>query len=196
MAIKDKTNLDADELFTLYTASCLLNDIDGEYAEVGVYRGGSACLVSHQMPNKKFYLFDTFEGLPHDETKQLDQEPKGGWLNDTSVSTAVDLIKTSGISEKQIIVCKGYFPNETGHLVSKDTRFCLVHLDTDRYESTKAGLKFFYSKLSIGGRIVVHDYNCKGTPGVKIAVNEFVGELDLKNYLFSACESQVIIAKL
>lgn len=196
LAIKDKTNLDADELFTLYTSSNLSNELPGEYAEVGVYKGGSACLVSHQMPNKRFFLFDTFEGLPHDDGKQLGQEPKGGWLNDTSVSSAMDLVKTSGISDEQIVVCKGYFPDETGYLVDKDTRFCLVHLDTDRYESTKAGLEFFYIKLSVGGRIIVHDYNCIGTPGVKIAVDEFVHEFALQKNLFSVGESQVIIAKL
>lgn len=195
LAIKNSTNLDADELYTLYQCSLILKDVPGDYAEVGVYRGGSACLVSHQMPDKKFYLFDTFEGLPSDGKHQLVNEPKAGWLSDTSADRAIALIKTSGITDQQLVVCKGYFPDDTASLVPEDANFCMVHLDTDRYQSTKSGLEFFYSKLSSGGRIIIHDYNCIGTPGVKTAVDEFVERFSLYTHCFSICESQMIIAK-
>ena len=38
--------------------------IEGDIAEVGVYRGGSAKLICEAKGNKQLHLFDTFEGLP------------------------------------------------------------------------------------------------------------------------------------
>ena len=194
--IKFSTNLDADELYTIYNSANTVSNLDGDYAEVGVYRGGSACLVSHQLKNKKLFLFDTFEGLPDDKTKQIENEPLAGWLDDTKVENVINLVKTSGIDEENIIVCKGYFPDETSHFVSESDKFCLIHLDTDRYDSTLEGLRFFYPKLNRGGRVIIHDYNCIGTPGVKKAVDQFVEENLLQLNFFSVCESQALLFKL
>ena len=79
--------------------------------------------------------------------------------------------------------------------VPKDTTFCLVHLDTDRYKSTLEGLEYFYNRLVSGGRIVIHDYNCIGTPGVKLAVDEFLKKLNLSHLLISLSESQAMLIK-
>jgi hypothetical protein len=40
--------------------------LPGDFAEYGVYRGGSALLICRvlQETNKRFYLFDSFQGLP------------------------------------------------------------------------------------------------------------------------------------
>ena len=78
----------------------------------------------------------------------------------------------------------------------KDTIFCLVHLDTDRYKSTLEGLEYFYNRLVSGGRVVIHDYNCIGTPGVKLAVDEFVKKFSLSHLLISICESQAMLLKI
>ena len=193
--IKDKTNLDADELFTLYESAKLLKGLEGDYAEVGVYRGGSACMVSHQFKDKRIFLFDTFEGLPDDKSQQITDEPLAGWLNDTSVNSVISLISRAGVKKENIVICKGYFPDETAHFVSDDCTFCLVHLDTDRYESTAQGLRFFYPRLVDGGRIIIHDYNCIGTPGVKKAVDEFLDEFSLRFRFVTTCESQGLLLR-
>jgi O-methyltransferase len=51
--------------------------------------------------------------------------------------------------------------------------FALVNLDVDLYAPTKAGLEYFYPRLSPGGVIFIHDYNYKW-PGIIKAVDEFV----------------------
>ena len=33
-----------------------------------------------------------------------------------------------------------------------------MHLDVDLYESTRAGLEFFYPRMTPGGIIISHDY--------------------------------------
>jgi O-methyltransferase len=48
----------------------------------------------------------------------------------------------------------------------------MVNLDADLYQPTKAALEFFYSRLSPGGVIFIHDHNYKWE-GIKKAVDEF-----------------------
>src|SRR6187402_3528402 len=47
-------------------------NIPGDTAEVGVYRGEFALKINAAFPDRKLYLFDTFEGF-HDEDKSFDK---------------------------------------------------------------------------------------------------------------------------
>ncbi len=52
-----------------------------------------------------------------------------------------------------------------------ERRFSFVHLDVDLYESTLAGLEYFYPRLIPGGVILSHDYSILA--GVKKAFEDF-----------------------
>jgi O-methyltransferase len=39
------------------------HDVKGDIAEVGVYKGTFASVMNGAFPNKRLYLFDTFEGF-------------------------------------------------------------------------------------------------------------------------------------
>jgi O-methyltransferase len=71
---------------------------------------------------------------------------------------------------KNIKVHKGIFPSSVKDGLH-EAKFAFVHLDADVYEPTLAGLDFFYPRMSIGGVIVVHDYNT--WPGARKAVQDF-----------------------
>ena len=168
---------------------------DGAIAEVGVYKGGSAYLLGKFSYGKELYLFDTFEGLP-DQAKSTSMkinEPKKGWLSDNNLEDVKKYVLTSGIQEKELIIKKGIFPN-TAIDIDK-VKFSLVHLDSDLYKTTKDSLEFFYPRLNEGGRIILHDYNCCGCPGVRMAVDEFIVANKLQSHLFEIAESQALIIK-
>ena len=55
----------------------------------------------------------------------------------------------------------------------------VVSLDTDLYEPTYQGLTYFYPRLSVGGMILIHDYNSRQFPGVGMAVRRFCEEQQL-----------------
>ena len=38
--------------------------VPGAFAEIGVYRGITSAFLHRQAPERRFYLFDTFEGFP------------------------------------------------------------------------------------------------------------------------------------
>ncbi|MEN9344064.1 MAG: hypothetical protein RLZZ453_851 [Chlamydiota bacterium] len=170
----NKKNNDADLvrlLFLIHNVQEILeNNVPGAFAELGVYKGNSAKLLHTLAPEKKLYLFDTFESFSSDD---IAKDPKAKihihHFLDTSLSQVKEFI---GESEK-IVFCPGYFP-DTASNVPVDEIFALVHLDADLYAPTKAGLEFFYPRLSPKGALIIHDYFSGAWPGVKQAVDEFL----------------------
>jgi len=193
--IRGVSNIDADELFSLYSSAVICRELPGAVAEIGVYRGGSSYLLSKVLPEKKIFLCDTFEGLPEDGSKTIQNEPSAGWLSDTDVNSVLEFVSQANECSGNIECLKGYFPDETSALIPEDEKFCLVHLDTDRYASTKSALEFFYPRLCKGGRILLHDYNCFGTPGVKKAVQEFTEKNGIGLFGVEIAESQYLLIK-
>jgi O-methyltransferase len=146
------------------------DNIPGAFAELGVYKGESAAVLHHMDPGKKFHLFDTFSGFPprdlaHETGEAATYSPDR--FADTHVPDV--LRKISG--NENIILHPGYFPDTAASV--RNEIFALVNLDADLYMPTKAALDFFYSRLSPGGVIFIHDYNYKWE-GIKRAVDEFV----------------------
>lgn len=138
--------------------------VEGAFAEVGVYRGDTSKIIHALSPDRRFYLFDTFEGYP---TEDLEGE-RNSRFEDTSIDTVVRRIG----STKNIIIRKGYFP-ATSIGLEKEI-FSIVLLDLNLYAPTKAGLEFFYPRISPGGYLFVHDYhNPEFNSSVARAVDEF-----------------------
>ncbi|MHA1337896.1 MAG: TylF/MycF/NovP-related O-methyltransferase [Promethearchaeota archaeon] len=138
--------------------------IEGSFAEVGVYRGDTSEVIHYLAPNKKLYLFDTFEGFPRDLTDDEDKRFK---------NTCIDLIEKKLGNLENVYIKKGIFP-ETAKGLEKEL-FSLVIIDLDIYQSTLDALEFFYPRLSSGGYLFIHDYNnpLESNAGVFKAVNEF-----------------------
>ena len=84
--------------------------------------------------------------------------------------TSVQKVLAKMAHPENCVVKPGYFP-ETAQGV--EGKFCFVSLDTDLYEPTIAGLRFFWSRLSPGGAIFVHDCNNSNYKGIRQAVSEF-----------------------
>jgi len=51
------------EIFLIHSLSLVQRKLNGDYAEVGVYRGSCAKIICEAKGDERLYLFDTFEGL-------------------------------------------------------------------------------------------------------------------------------------
>lgn len=151
------------------------HNIPGAVAEVGVYRGYFSEFINEFFSDRKFYLFDTFQGFDEKDC-EIEKENdysffrSGEWFLDTNTTLVLDKMHHPENCEFKI----GYFPETTSDMVEE--KFCFVHLDTDLYEPIKNGLNYFYPRLSKGGYIFVHDFNGVVCKGVRVAVEEFCEE--------------------
>lgn len=148
------------------------NGIKGNLAELGVYQGDFAKKINLLFPDRKLYLFDTFEGFDKkDIQSELSNQFSTGEqdFSDTSVNLVLDKMKYPN----NCIVKKGFFP-ETANGI--EDSFCFVSLDTDLYDPILNGLNFFYPRLEKGGYIFIHDFNNEEYKGAREAVLKFCKE--------------------
>lgn len=146
-----------------------LEGLPGAAAELGVYRGGFARCINLLLPERKLYLFDTFEGFDAAEAKGQ----AAGFVQ-AHRNTGADRVLRLMPHPEKVIIKQGLFPASLGGL---EDRFALVSLDVDLEESTLAGLRWFYPRLNPGGYLLLHDYNSPRLPGVKRALRCYETEL-------------------
>lgn len=144
--------------------------LQGCVAEAGVFQGEFAKIINKYFPDRKLYLFDTFNGF--DERDVMIENLNGFSEAETGhlSITSENLVLAKMEYPDKCVINKGYFP-ETAKGIEE--AFCFVHLDMDLYNPTLEGLRFFYPRMVKGGIIVVHDFFSAGYKGVNAAVKEF-----------------------
>lgn len=176
--IKEFTLVPKIDSFILYQFAKYVMDKPGDIAEVGVYRGGTAKLISKALAScdKHVHLFDTFSGMPlTDDTKDWH---KKGDFDDTSLEGVKEYLKDC----RNITLYKGLFPDTADPV--KDRTFCLAHIDVDIYRSVLDCCEFFYPRLEKGGIMLFDDYGRLTCPGARLAIDEFfVDQLNQPIYL-------------
>lgn len=151
------------------------NGVKGAVAEAGVYKGKTAKRINYMFPDRKLYLFDTFTGFDEKEQKVDDLNNRFNMKIDFS-DTSVDIVMSEMMFPGNCVIKKGYFPESAEDV---DEIFSFVRLDMDLYEPIKAGLEFFYPRMSRGGYIAVHDCRSKNFDGARMALLDFCREKKL-----------------
>lgn len=164
-----------------YMAELLEEDgIEGAVSELGVFRGDFSALLNQKLPQRKLYLFDTFEGFDRTE---IDRETELGRCDEMfaqyHTETSVERMLGNLPFPEQAAVCRGLFPASVTKEAEEET-YAFVSIDVDFEDSIYEGLKFFYPRLSSGGVIFLHDYNSAFLGGVKNAVKKYEDELGRK----------------
>jgi O-methyltransferase len=142
----------------------------GDFAECGVYRGGTALLLARVLghdASKRLYLFDSFQGLP-----KMDRE-RDPWFSEgqycaESVRAVEELLSDF---RRMIVIRSGWIPATFNGL--EGNRYAFAHLDVDLYQSTLDCCQYFYSRLVPGGILLFDEYAFAPSRGEKDAVDEF-----------------------
>ena len=172
--IKSNTLVDIYRCYELWTLVNKLNDRDGDILEVGVWKGGTAGIISlaaSKNNRTNVYLADTFEGVA--KASKFDPVYRGGEHSDTSETIVTQLLDSLSLNNYQIL--KGVFPDDFKNLQIDKIKFC--HIDVDTYLSAKDVFEYSWSRLIIGGIIVFDDYGFQTCEGV----TNFFNELNLIN---------------
>jgi hypothetical protein len=140
-------------------------ELAGNIAEVGVSIGDSAETICKVKGDKKFYLFDTFEGHPDVFVPGIDASSQLPGKHKAEIEQVKERLK----EYPNLEFIKGKVPDTLKGF--EDMKFCYVNIDTDLYISTFYALDFFFPRVVDGGIITIHDY--PGISGVKQSVDYF-----------------------
>jgi len=175
------------------------NNVAGDFVECGVWRGGSVMAMIAQLqtlnaPERKIWLYDTFEGMTAPTSHDVDSvggvsaaqllnatEVAGGnnvWCVASLEDVEANLSKTN-YSPEQLVFVKGDVALTLKE--SSPEKIALLRLDTDWYESTKAELEILYPKLVPGGVCILDDYG--HWQGARKAVDDYFEQLGARPLL-------------
>lgn len=140
--------------------------LPGCVVECGVWRGGMiAGMATLLGPNRSYFLFDSFEGLP--PAKAIDGESALSWQTAKNSPgyydncTAPEDFARRAMTLARAIsfqLIKGWF-NETVPTFRPPETIALLRLDGDWYDSTMVCLESLFDRVTAGGLIVLDDYH-------------------------------------
>ena len=167
------TIVSPDRCYILISLAGYAVHLPGDFAECGVYKGGTALMLARTLKgkaDKKLYLFDSFRGLP-----KVD-EHRDQWFSerDFSVESVQGIRNVLAEFDSIVDIRQGWIPETFQGLESN--RYAFVHLDVDLYRSNLDCCNYFYSRVTAGGVMLFDEYGFAGARGEKDAVDEFFAD--------------------
>jgi hypothetical protein len=134
---------------------------DGDFVECGVNKGGlSRAIVEYldfSKTNKKFFLFDTFEGF---DTSLLSDTEKEKYLKSTHYEPSYEHVKTVFQNFPFIKIVKGPVPRTLTDV--QIDKVAYLSIDMNCVLPEEQALDFFWPKLVKGAVIVLDDFAYEG----------------------------------
>jgi O-methyltransferase len=150
----------------------------GDFIEAGVWRGGASIfmrgvLAAYDEPTRCVWVADSFAGLPgRGTTRYPEDDTDFDWASETWLAIPVDEVRRTferyGLLDDRVRFLRGWFHETLPNAPIE--RLALIRLDGDMYGSTTDALKALYPKLSVGGYVVIDDYQL---PKCRLAVDTF-----------------------
>lgn len=174
------------------------NNIPGDFAECGVWRGGNGMLMAAMLDHfgdtrRKIYLYDTFEGMT--EPGAADVELFGQHANDrlqteskqqadsvwcvASLEEVKHNISLEKLNSERFVFVQGRVEDTIPKTIPN--HIALLRLDTDWYESTRHELLHCYPRLASQGVLIIDDYG--HWKGARKATDEYFQTLERKPLL-------------
>ena len=157
--------------------SVLKDRVPGDLIETGVWRGGAAIfmrgvLKAYGIADRVVWAADSFEGLPAPDTEKFPQDQGLNLEQYKELAVSIEQVRANferyGLLDEQVKFLKGWFRDTLP--TAPLGPLAVMRLDGDLYESTQDALNNLYPKLSIGGYVIIDDYQ---VPACRSAVQDF-----------------------
>lgn len=165
--------------------------LDGDYVEIGVFRGGSALTALNYLEElkksgrsvpRKAWLLDTYEGFNYD---QAQNSSDALWANthklygrDATIAHIRETFAHITVPHELVVnnVCDDALPSGISHI-------SVANIDVDMYEPTLAAYKKVAPMMQVGGIIIAEDpTSTPGLYGALMAMEEFLATEEGKRF--------------
>jgi O-methyltransferase len=155
--------------------------VPGDFVECGVWKGGSSMLAALSLPDRRLWLYDTFEGMPDPSDHDVDLDGRSMSADWESYQRDPVIRADSPLEEvRRNLGATGHTDVRLVRGLVEDTipadapdHIAILRLDTDWYESTRHELEHLWPRLAAGGVLIVDDYG--HWQGARQAVDEYFG---------------------
>jgi len=156
----------------------LREGVPGDFIETGAWRGGAcifmrAALEAYGDTGRQVWVADSFEGLPKPDGRYEADKGDRHWKKSDILGVSLEQVKANfsryGLLDNRVHFLKGWFKDTLP--VAPIERLAILRLDGDMYASTMDSLSNLYSKLSVGGYVIIDDYG--EIPACRKAVEDF-----------------------
>ncbi len=132
--------------------------LEGDYVECGVYRGALSRMVMHyvdfaRMPDKRFYLLDTFAGIPE---RSISEEERQRGRRAGIFEESFEDVKQTFRDFPNVVIVRGTIPDTLSQVHVK--KVCYLSLDMNAAAPEIAAAEYFWPKMSSGAVVVLDDY--------------------------------------
>ena len=128
--------------------------LPGDFAEFGVFRGGTALLTAKVLQaagdDRELHLFDSFVGMPVTSKGEAFTEGDFGQTSKAAVRALIAPVKA------RVQFHEGYIPETFRDADIQQLAF--AHVDVDLYQSVLDCVEFVYPRLTPGGILLFDDY--------------------------------------
>jgi len=155
---------------------CIKNNIEGDYIECGIWRGGALLYAQKVFESYNDYRpiwgADSFQGIMKPNPQKYPADTGDMHWADPQLSVSLEQVKNNfrlfGDIPNNVNFLEGWFKDTLSD--SRIERISILRADGDLYESTIDILNNLYHKLSVGGFCIIDDF---GHKGAKAAVMDF-----------------------
>jgi O-methyltransferase len=162
--LKDRQS--GERKFFLRSILALVDDVPGDTAEVGVWRGASSWFICNHFRHseKMHHGFDSFNGL------STPIEVDGPRWKGREFRVSQD-VAARALVRFDARLYEGWIPDRFCEV--QDLTFCFVHIDVDLFEPTRDAIDFFYPRMASGGIMLIDDYGFVSCPGAAQAADDY-----------------------
>jgi O-methyltransferase len=152
---------------TILTYRHLIEKIDGDIVECGVWAGGMSIFLSKIFPTKNIWVCDSYEGCqnPSQAKYQFDRESHTEGLYSISLEDVKNNFKKYNLeNDSRIRFLKGFVKDTLKPEICDIKAISLLRIDVDSYSATLETLDYLYEKVKKSGIIIFDDsclYECK-----------------------------------
>ena len=147
-------------------------NLEGDFVECGVNRGGYSRAVMHYIDfeklQKKFWLLDTYEGIPE---HLLTQEERAKGMGTMDYDDCYRQVQGTFSEFKNVEIVRGMVPDTLDQVSS--AKICYLSIDMNNASPEIAAATFFWERMSSGGVVVLDDYGWPKHIAQKHAFDEF-----------------------